>query len=250
MFVLLALVFAGGFVFLGVGSGNSGLQNFFSDVFNGGGGSGPSVSKALKATEKNPADAKAWRDLASAYETKNRTDDAIAALQRYTELRPKDPKGLADLGGLQLAQAGDLQTQASAVQAEQQDAFAATQFGPNPSSTIGKAFGTDPIQSAVSSDINTRSGDVYSRMQSAYSSAVATYQKLAKLRPNDQETQLRLAQAAESANQIPVAVKAYKRFVQIDPTNALVPQVKARIEQLQPKPVKKKPSKNKKGGSG
>src|SRR5262245_23012202 len=81
---------AGGFVLFGVGSSNvSGL----SDIFNGirGGGSGqPSISKAEKATQKNPRSAKAWRDLATAYDTKGDAASAISAWTTYATLRPKD----------------------------------------------------------------------------------------------------------------------------------------------------------------
>ena len=41
-------------------------------------------------TQKNPLDAQAWRDLATAYETKQRTSDAIIALSQYVGLRSKD----------------------------------------------------------------------------------------------------------------------------------------------------------------
>lgn len=249
MFVLLAVFFAAGFIFFGVGSGNSGLNNFFSDVFTGGGrGGAQSISKAQKAVDKNPANAKAWRDLATAYTQKNRNGDAISALQRYTQLKPKDPRGLSDLAGLQLSQANDLQTQASVAQYEQQQASAGTQFSAAPSSKIARAIGTDPIQGALSTDVNQRASDLYSRMQAAFTGALTTYQSLAKVLPRDATVQFQLAQAAESANQIPVAVTAYRKFLKLDPENAIAPQVRARVAQLQPPPVKKKPTTGKKSG--
>src|SRR6476659_3731346 len=69
VFIFLAVVFAGGFVLFGVGSSNvSGLSDIFNGI--GGGSSGqPSVSKALKETQKDPKNAQAWHNLATAYDT-------------------------------------------------------------------------------------------------------------------------------------------------------------------------------------
>src|SRR5581483_946974 len=87
VFVFLILVFGLGFVLLGVGSGGLNL----GDIFNGVGGSsgGPSVSKPLKATQKNPNDATAWKDLATAYDAKGDYTLGLPAWQQYTRLRPR-----------------------------------------------------------------------------------------------------------------------------------------------------------------
>ena len=105
-FVLLALVFALGFVFFGVGSGSTGISDALQNAFHFGGTGGTSLSKAEKKTQKHPQDAQAWRDLATAYEQKQRTQDAVNALVRYTALRPKDAGGLQELAAQysQLAQ--------------------------------------------------------------------------------------------------------------------------------------------------
>ncbi|MDX6506297.1 MAG: Tetratricopeptide repeat [Gaiellaceae bacterium] len=250
MFLLLALVFSGGFIFLGVGSGSSGLDTFFSDVFRGGGKSGPSVSNAQKEVAKHPASAKAYRDLATAYQRNNRTVDAIGALQRYSSLKPKDAAALGELAGLQLSQATSVAQQTAALQAQQAEATVGSAFGASSTSKLGKALGTDPISSAVSSGYTTQANDLYSRQQAAYADALSSYQKLAKLQPEQPTIQFQLAQAAESAGQTPVAVAAYKRYIKLDPQSSIAPQVKARIAQLQPPPAKKKAAGVAKGGKG
>src|SRR3954465_5901333 len=72
VFVLLAIVFAGSFVFLGVGSGSSGLGDLlsgnFSNVF-GGSSTSSAVGKAEDKVKKNPNDIQAKRDLATALQT-------------------------------------------------------------------------------------------------------------------------------------------------------------------------------------
>src|ERR671923_207122 len=88
VFVFLALVFAGSFVVYGVGSGSTGigdlLRGNFNGLFGGGSSSGsPSITKAQKEIEKNPKNAKAYRDLARAYEQKNDDVGAIGALESY-----------------------------------------------------------------------------------------------------------------------------------------------------------------------
>jgi tetratricopeptide (TPR) repeat protein len=241
VFLLLAVVFAGGFVFLGVGSGSSGLDTFFSDVFRGGGSSGPSASKAEKEVAKHPSSAKAYRDLATAYQRSNRTQDAIGALQRYTALRPKDAAALGELAGLQLSQATSVSQQAAALQAQQAEATSGTVFGPSSTSTIGKALGTDPISGAVSSGLTSQANAIYSQRQTAYTDALGSYGKLAKLQPDQPTIQFQLAQAAEAAGQAPIAVSAYKRYIKLDPQSSIAPQVRLRIAQLQPPaPAKKK----------
>ncbi len=227
-----------------MGSGDNGaLSNLLDNVFHGGAAT-TSISKAQKEVAKNPRSAKAYRDLANAYEAKSQTDNAITALQQYTVLMPKDATALGELAGLQLQQAQSLSTQANALSSQQQDLNVGQQFGPSATSTLGKALGTDPVTNAVSSSSSTQTSTIYGELQGAYSSAVGTYQKLEKLRPNDANVVLQLAQAADSGQQTAVAVAAYKRFLKLEPAASFAAQVRARIKQLQPapaKPVKQKP---------
>ena len=60
-----------------------------------------STSKLEKRTRDNPNDAQAWRELATALLTKDdKQDEAIAALTRFTELRPKNESALEELAAL------------------------------------------------------------------------------------------------------------------------------------------------------
>jgi tetratricopeptide (TPR) repeat protein len=241
-YVLLAVVFAGTFAFLGVGSGNSGLDQLFNNIFHGGSG-GTSISKAQKEVAKHPQQAKGYRDLASAYEAKGQTDSAITALQQYSTLKPKDETALADLAGLQAQQATDLSKQYQLVSQQQQDTQLGQTFGASSQSTLGKALGTDPVTSAVQTAVGNQSSTIYGQMQAALSGELATYQKLQKLRPNDSTTVLQVAQVAEQAQNTAVAVAAYKRYLKLEPGSQYASQIKAKIKQLQPpppKPVKKK----------
>ena len=91
------MAFVLGFVLLGVGSGSTGLSDVFQNAFNFGSSNGTSIGSLQKKVSKQPQDATAWRDLATAYEQKQRTSDAVSALERYTALRPKDQNALGEL---------------------------------------------------------------------------------------------------------------------------------------------------------
>jgi tetratricopeptide (TPR) repeat protein len=219
VFIFLAVVFAGGFVLFGVGSSDvSGLSDIFSGV--GGGGSGqPSVSKAEKATQENPKDAAAWKTLAAAYDTTGDIPSAISAWTTYTTLRPKDIEGLQSLA-TDYEQQFSTQTQvAAAAQAEAQNAQA-TQFGPPPTSPLGRALNSvsDPIAQAASQSANQRFNTALQTRQATAQQLEGVYKKLATLhKPVEPSDQLLLAQAAQNAGDTAAAIAAYRAFIKLAP---------------------------------
>ena len=94
-FALLAIVFASSFVFLGVGSGNAGLGDVFSNVFTG--GSAPSIEELQEKLAESPRDKAVLTDLAQALERDGRYAEAVAAYRTYLATRPKDEDVLASL---------------------------------------------------------------------------------------------------------------------------------------------------------
>ena len=231
VFVLLIVVFGLGFVLLGVGSGGIDLGQLFSGV--GGGGSGPSISKQLKATEKNPKDAVAWKALATAYDSKQDYASAAAAWGTFTQLRPKDAEGIQalaqDYGQLQQIQYADLQTAAADVQQAQPST------GPPGSTPLGRALGSlsNPISQSESTSLNLRYQSAVNAFQQTSSQLLAALQKLAKLQPNEPSVRLQVAQAAETVGDTAAAIAAYRQFVKLAPDDASVPQAKARIKALE-----------------
>jgi Flp pilus assembly protein TadD len=238
VFVLLALAFALGFVFFGVGSGSTGISDILQNALNFGTKGGTSISKLQSKTSKNPQDAKAWRDLATAYEQKQRTQDAVNALLRYTALRQKDEGALSELA----SEYGSLaQIYATAYQNAQQQAASQASpgaaFAPAATTPLGKAFNDpaalkDPIAAAVQTLSSTTQSNALSNYTSAQKSAETTYQKLAALQPNDPTTQIPLGQAAQAANDTAAAIAAYKLFLKLAPTDPLVPRVKQQLKLL------------------
>src|SRR5437764_2276408 len=115
VFVFLVFVFAGGFVFFGVGSGSTGI----GDLLHGnlsffGGGWSSAVSKARGQVKRHPNDAAAWRRLATALRAQKKDDQAAQALERYTRLRPKDTTALIDLASVYQSRAQSLYDEAIA----------------------------------------------------------------------------------------------------------------------------------------
>jgi tetratricopeptide (TPR) repeat protein len=229
----MVVVFAGSFVFLGVGSGGLDLGNLLRDSFGRGGSASPSVEKAQKKVDANPRNAAAQKELAKAYEGKGRVAEAIATYQQYVALRPKDTEALAHLGGLQTTQAENYLQQAQLAFYEQSLASASSTFGVPTSSTFGKALGSDPITSVVQSKTSTAAQQANAQYSSAAQAAVATYQKLAKVE-RTQDNLLTLARIAQRFQDFKTAITAYKQVLKRTNDPTLKADVRAQIKALQP----------------
>ncbi|MEP6979025.1 MAG: tetratricopeptide repeat protein [Thermoleophilia bacterium] len=233
MFVFLALVFGVGFVAFGVGTGSNGLSDVLRNnfLFNGG-STGGDVGKARNQVKEHPNDAAAYLALSRALQAANNRDEAIAPMERYTRLRPKDSDALRELASLYLTKGQRFQDQAQAAQAEAQASSPGTIFTPPSSTKIGQAIGEDPLSSAVSSLTNSQLTTAYSGMQDAFGKAVATYKRLATLNPKDSSAQFELAQTAEQTGDLRTAISAYSRFLVLAPQDPSAPAVRDRIKQL------------------
>jgi tetratricopeptide (TPR) repeat protein len=244
MFVLLIIVFAGGFVFLGVGSGSAGLgdvlQGNWSDLFSSSSSSSAQVKKDQKRIEKNPKDYAAYKDLAAAQAADGKLDDAIATLQQLKTLQPKDAEGLTQLAGLYLRKADADRGAAQVAQTRAQAVVSESMFAPAPTTGIGKAyqgFFTAPIASVLETQASDRFQAAYSKMTTAYSQAVSAYQDVARLTPTDPSVQFALAQTAENAQDTATAITAYKQFLKLAPEDPIAPAIRKRVKELQQQPT-------------
>src|SRR5918998_1509657 len=164
VFILLAVVFAGSFIFLGVGTGNAG----FGDVLAGlniGGGSGADVDGARDRVRENPNDPAAYRALATALQTDGKPDEAVAPLERYTSLRPNDADALRELAALRVRRPTQIQQEAQLAQIEAGPAYSISQFQPDPSTQLGQALSQDLITQAITTSVNEEVTDAYSKAQ-------------------------------------------------------------------------------------
>ena len=235
MFVLLALVFAVGFVFFGVGSGSTGISDVLQNFFNGTSSSGSSLSSLEKNALQHPRSPKAWHDLATKLEADGKLDQAIAALKENTALRPRDQNVLQELAGLYQRRASELQQVYTDAQTRSSILAPTSPFQPAASSPLGKAMASlsNPIQTAVSGSVSGLASASYSQIIQLESEAVTTYQQLAKLSPHDAITALRLAQLAQGAGNVKVAIGAYKRFLKLAPGDPLAATARTALKQLE-----------------
>jgi len=232
-FAVMVLVFGVGFVLLGVGSGGLDLGSLLRDTFSRGGSSGPSVSKALDRVNKHPRDAAAQKQLATAYEAKGEVPEAVATYQQYLGLRPKDADALSHLAALQKRQADTYLQQAQIAYEQQSLASAGTTFGVPATSKFGKALGTDPIANLVQTQTSTAFQQANSQYTTASQGAIATYKKLTKVEPS-QENFLTLAHIAEGYQDVATAVSAYQSALKETTDPSLKAQIRAAIKTLQP----------------
>jgi tetratricopeptide (TPR) repeat protein len=237
-YVGLAVAFVLGFVLLGVGSGSTGISDVLGNMFSSSSGGSTSISKLQAKVDKNPSNATAWRDLATALEQKQRTQDAVNALERYTALRPKDQNGLAELASEYGTLATNYATDYSNAQAEaQQFSSPGAVFAPASTTPFGKAFADptalqDPISASIQSLASTKQSTAYTNFQAAQQNAEGAYKKLVALNPSDATTQIQLGQAAQAAGDSKVAIGAYEAFLKLAPTDPLAAQVKQALKQL------------------
>ena len=230
-YFILAFLFALTFAFLGVGSGSGGLSQLFNNlnIFHS---SGTSVSRALKEVQHHPNDPKGFRDLATAYEAKGDTANAIGALQQYTDIRTKDAKAWTELAGLEMTNAQDFISQYQNAYAAEQLAAPDQAILPGSTSPVGKALGTNPIEQASATQLNTSVSDLAQKVQLAYSNAVSSYRKVTSIEPKNPNAWFQLAQAAQTSGDTTTAVGAYRHYLELNPNGSTASQIRSLIKSL------------------
>ena len=234
MFVLIAAAFVISFVILGVGSGSTGISDVLSNLLSGSSATGASLSSLEHQTVLHPKSAVDWRNYASKLEQAHQDDNAIAALTEYTDLRPKDQDALLELAGIYLSRADDWNTLYSNTEALQETLSPQPFLAPTSTSPLGRAVAAlpDPVGTAISNQLGGTTSAEYSKVIGYLSSRLTVYQQLVALSPNDAVTQYELAQAAQDADSLKVAVNAYEKFLKLAPSDSLAPTARAEIKAL------------------
>ena len=216
VFLFLALVFALGFVGFGVGAGGVGIGHVFEGAS---GDSGvPALDSAQEKVNENPEDPQAFRDLATAAQAQQETDVAIEALEGYVNLRPRDTDVLRELAGLYLVQIDEARQDYQI--AEARTAFLAPGAAVLQSINLGdKPLDPDPISNAIASSYSVDIQTALAKAQTAASSAVSTYKKIAAVSPKDPSVQLELAEAARTAGDTTSAIAAYQKYLTLVPAS-------------------------------
>jgi tetratricopeptide (TPR) repeat protein len=235
VFLLLAVVFAGGFVFFGVGSGSTGLGDLLRGNFNIFGSNNSSsanssaVKAALKKTQAHPQDPNAWNDLATAYQTDGKLTQANGALEHVLTLKPNDIDALQRVAGFYETKAQNKETEARNLQAQAPLSLAGV-LGVSSASQIGQALSNDP----TSQQLTQKAQAAFTEATTALQKDTELYKRIAKLQPDDVNTQFHYAQLADLTGDTAAAVKAYKQVVKLAPTDPTAQQARQRIAVLSP----------------
>jgi len=232
VFLLLAVIFAGGFVFFGVGSGSTGLGDLLRGNFNifgsnSGSTNSSAVKSALKKTQAHPKDPNAWNDLASAYQTDGKLTEANAALEHVLKLKPNDIGALQRVAGFYETKAQNKEAEAQNLQAQAPLSLAGV-LGVSSASPLGQALSNDP----TSQQLTQKAQAAFTEANTAIQKDTDLYKRIAKLQPNDVNTQFHYAQLADITGETAAALKAYKQVVKLAPTDPSAQQAKQRIAVL------------------
>lgn len=217
-FVLLAVMFAGGFVFFGVGAGGSGIGDYLADLFNRQPTATGDVSldDAKARVAESPKDAEAQLTLANAAQAAGETGTAISALEAYLELRPRDADALQQLAGLYEIRASDAQERAANAELESQ----ATAFQQELQAGAGK-LGTPLFSAPISNELQqaatTSSTAALTEMQEAYRKEAETYRRLTVLLPDDPTMFFELGRTSQLSSDVETAIGAYEQFLELAP---------------------------------
>ena len=232
MYVLLAVVFAAGFVVLGVGSGSTGIGDILQGKLFGGGGSSTSsqIGSKQKAIARSPKDVSLYLDLAGLYQADQKESQALTTLRKAEKVAPKNVDILNRIALIYSSRAG----RARSVAEDAQILYLSNTTAPpglDTNSPLGQALASDPYSNALRS----KASEAYSKMVTAYSAAEKAYRRVVTTTKGTSEeagAQLQLASAAQTAGDIPTAVTAYQRFLKIAPNDPNAAAVRQTLTQL------------------
>jgi len=232
VYVLLAVIFAGGFVFLGVGSGSGGIGDLLQGNFFGNGGSSTSsqISDKQKAIRQHPRDVNLYLDLAGLYQTDNKESQALAALQNAQKVAPRNVDLMNRIAGIYSAQAArEADRYNTLLTAYGQNA--ASPPGVDTSTELGQAITSDPYTQGLQRQLN----EAYTKVTGSYTKAESVYRQAAtaaKGTSGEPTALLQWASAATSANDVNGAITAYERFLKVAPDDTNAPTVRQTLAQL------------------
>jgi tetratricopeptide (TPR) repeat protein len=229
VFLLLAIAFGIGFVGFGVGTGVSGtsIGDVLRDLIGRQSTSG-SLEDARKDALANPKDAEAQFAYANALQARGETRAAIAALEQYTSLKPRDTDALRQLANLWGSLANKAQQEADVARAEATQVSAAQTFA-QPSGEFLQAAEQNRIAQALAAQANARADAAGARAQAAAARQQKVYESLTLLVPEDPSLFLSLGIASQEASDYESAIAAYKKFLELAPNDPSAPQVKQQI---------------------
>jgi tetratricopeptide (TPR) repeat protein len=234
VFAFLAVVFAGSFVFLGVGSGGSALTDFLNgNIHLFGSSSGPSVKSLEHKVAKDPTNAAVRLQLAQLLSKNNQFDQSIAQYNAYLKLKPRDESAMNELGTVYGNKVTALQNE---IQSPPTPPLSMVDsITPAPSNTVlGTALATLVPQAMSASALQQgESAQIQKQLDKVIQQHVGVYKRIAALTPKDSTAFLGAAEAAGKDGDTALQISLYKQFLTKFPSDPLVPDIKKQITKLQ-----------------
>ena len=232
VFLLLAIVFALGFVGFGVGAqqGN-GISDYIRDLFGAGGGSsGPqSVEDARQQVAENPNDPQARLELAKALQAAGQVAAAIPQLEIYVQARPKDEAALQQLAALLGARGRQQQSQIAAAQTASASSALSQDL---PTGDLAQTLYGGPITEQEQTETSTRVNTLVQEATATYAKQADAYQKLTKAQPDVAANYLQLGQAELYAGDTQAGIAAWEHFLKLAPDDPSAAIVRRQLKQL------------------
>jgi tetratricopeptide (TPR) repeat protein len=233
VFAFLAVVFAGSFVFLGVGSGGSALTDFLNgNIHLFGSGGGPSVESVQKKVAKDPTDPKLRLQLAQLLAKANRYDESIVQYDKYLTMKPRNASAMQELANVHAGKVQALKSEVQSPPAPPLAALANVQAVPS-ETTLGKALAS--LAPAAFSSTFLQQGEtalLQKDLNNEINNHVSVYERIAALQPGDSSAFLEAADAAGKDGDTALQISLYQKFLTKYPGDPLVPDIKRQIKSL------------------
>jgi tetratricopeptide (TPR) repeat protein len=227
-------VFAGSFVFLGVGSGGSALTDFLNgNIHIFGGGGGPTAESVQKKVDKDPTDPKLRLQLAQLLAKDSRYDEAIAQYDKYLTMKPRDASALNELGNAYAGKVAQLQSEIQSPPTPPLAALGNVKAIPS-DTVLGTALDAMlPTELNVTSLQQGEATQLGRQLERVIRKHVGVYERIAALTPGDSTAFLTAADAAGKDGDVPLQIRLYQQFLKKYPSDPLVPDIKTQITKLQ-----------------
>jgi tetratricopeptide (TPR) repeat protein len=234
VFAFLAVVFAGSFVFLGVGSGGSALTDFLNgNIHLFGGGGGPSAESVQKKVTKDPTDPKLRLQLAQLLSKDSRYDESIAQYNKYLSMKPRDDAAMQELGNAYAGKVAQLQSQIQSPPTPPLAALGNVKAIPS-ETVLGTALDAMlPTELNITSLQQGEAAQLQKELDKVIKQHVGVYVRIAALTPGDSTAFLAAADAAGKDGNVPLQISLYKQFLKKYPADPLAPDIKNQITKLQ-----------------
>ena len=230
VFIMLGVVFAVSFAFLGVGSAANGVNPL--DFFNSSSSSSGSIGDLTNKVHSNPKDSGAWLSLAEAYYTKGQVPSALGAYQTYLKLKPNDVTELATAASLYDSQAGQYSQLAQYYQGKLTDIQNGAAGPAAGASQLTTAFPT-PFASSLEAPLQQQLSTVQSEASAAANQALGLWKRAAVVQPTNESYQQQVWRDAVVVQDYKTALPALKKDIALTTDAATKKQLQGYLKEVE-----------------